>query len=539
MSFAKKYASSKLGVLDYKGTWDANSNTPQLVDSVGDKGDYYVVSVAGNTNLNGETDWQPGDWVLFSGTDWQKVDNSQYDTTQQVTLYENNAAIYADAYPGIPDPSFRDGWYFKNTAIGQKINWYFFDGTAENISLGDFSCYAVVTFDSVQDKPFFGIYTIRSGAGDAGSWYRSRIVPVPVNTAIPGVKYLMYFGKEPKVHASLPRLPMTLSSSTVGPQDPTERILTVSLGSNSAASIGACNFIVETLGLNSTSIKRELNLKIRKANQSDLSVETLERTQSIESLQVSLDTESQRAQVAEYNLQLLAEEAKDRSFHTGVQLSSTISDFVESVHSSVTSLFGEGTDISFIYPDENGKIQALLNPTGVTAGSYNTFTVDSRGRIIAASNTESGNAGLDVQITSQTNSTTLTSFSDIVGLESSTLLPGLYRFTFMALANSTSTSTGVGVKLASNTASISTIYGKYAITQSVPGTTQSYEYDQISQNTNVTSTSSVSTYFGFVIQGEGVVRVLSSGTLVMKFRSEVNDSAVSINPDAILRLEKL
>jgi len=58
----------------YKGTWDANANVPTLVSSVGTANQYYVVSVAGNTNLNGITNWQVGDWAIFNGTVWQKVD---------------------------------------------------------------------------------------------------------------------------------------------------------------------------------------------------------------------------------------------------------------------------------------------------------------------------------------------------------------------------------------------------------------------------------------------------------------------------------
>ena len=71
-----------LGALVYKGTWDASSNTPTLTSSVGNKGDYYYVSVAGSTNLNGITDWQVGDFAVFSGTVWQKIDNT--DAVQSV-----------------------------------------------------------------------------------------------------------------------------------------------------------------------------------------------------------------------------------------------------------------------------------------------------------------------------------------------------------------------------------------------------------------------------------------------------------------------
>jgi hypothetical protein len=65
-----------LGALSYQGTWDASTNTPTLTSSVGTKGYYYVVSVAGNTNLNGITDWLVGDWAVYNGSIWQKVDNT-------------------------------------------------------------------------------------------------------------------------------------------------------------------------------------------------------------------------------------------------------------------------------------------------------------------------------------------------------------------------------------------------------------------------------------------------------------------------------
>lgn len=65
-----------IGALNYQGTWNATTNTPTLTSSVGTKGYYYVVSVAGTTNLNGITDWQIGDWAVYNGTAWQKIDNT-------------------------------------------------------------------------------------------------------------------------------------------------------------------------------------------------------------------------------------------------------------------------------------------------------------------------------------------------------------------------------------------------------------------------------------------------------------------------------
>lgn len=66
-----------LGALKYQGTWNASTNSPAIpAASSSNRGFYYVVAVAGTTSLNGEADWQVGDWLVSSGTSWGKVDNS-------------------------------------------------------------------------------------------------------------------------------------------------------------------------------------------------------------------------------------------------------------------------------------------------------------------------------------------------------------------------------------------------------------------------------------------------------------------------------
>ena len=72
---------SVAGGLSYQGTWNASTNTPTLASSVGTNGYYYIVDVAGSTNLNGITDWQIGDWLLFNGSVWQKIDQSNLVTS--------------------------------------------------------------------------------------------------------------------------------------------------------------------------------------------------------------------------------------------------------------------------------------------------------------------------------------------------------------------------------------------------------------------------------------------------------------------------
>jgi len=67
---------SVAGGLSYQGTWNASTNTPTLASGVGVNGYYYITATAGSTNLDGITDWQIGDWLLFNGANWQKIDQS-------------------------------------------------------------------------------------------------------------------------------------------------------------------------------------------------------------------------------------------------------------------------------------------------------------------------------------------------------------------------------------------------------------------------------------------------------------------------------
>ena len=72
---------SLAGGLSYQGTWNASTNTPTLASGVGTNGYYYIVATAGSTNLDGITDWQIGDWLMFNGTVWQKIDQSNLVTS--------------------------------------------------------------------------------------------------------------------------------------------------------------------------------------------------------------------------------------------------------------------------------------------------------------------------------------------------------------------------------------------------------------------------------------------------------------------------
>jgi hypothetical protein len=72
-AFVQNIASAFAGGLNYQGAWNASTNTPTLTSSVGTRGYLYQVSVAGTTNLDGNSTWNVGDLANFNGTVWQRI----------------------------------------------------------------------------------------------------------------------------------------------------------------------------------------------------------------------------------------------------------------------------------------------------------------------------------------------------------------------------------------------------------------------------------------------------------------------------------
>jgi hypothetical protein len=80
-------------VVTYLGTWNAATNTPTLVNGVGDAGDMYICNVAGTVNFGaGPVTFAVGDWVLYGSGTWQKS-NGQNGTVTSVGLSTNGGAI--------------------------------------------------------------------------------------------------------------------------------------------------------------------------------------------------------------------------------------------------------------------------------------------------------------------------------------------------------------------------------------------------------------------------------------------------------------
>ncbi|QOR55482.1 MAG: hypothetical protein ULS35scaffold63_39 [Phage 33_17] len=63
--------------LNFKGNWNASTNTPHLQDGTGTAGDTYLVSVSGTQNLgSGNITFDINDFVLYNGETWGKSASS-------------------------------------------------------------------------------------------------------------------------------------------------------------------------------------------------------------------------------------------------------------------------------------------------------------------------------------------------------------------------------------------------------------------------------------------------------------------------------
>ncbi len=75
-----KWEPTDLDGLTYRGAWNVNTMVPDLESmSTAKKGDYYVVNIGGDSDLlnpgTPET-WYPGDWALYNGSFWERLNNS-------------------------------------------------------------------------------------------------------------------------------------------------------------------------------------------------------------------------------------------------------------------------------------------------------------------------------------------------------------------------------------------------------------------------------------------------------------------------------
>ena len=128
--------------LTYLGAWDAFLNFPTITSSVGTNGNYYIVSVSGTTNINGISDWQIGDWIIFNGSVWQKIDNSDvvgYDLIQNdgASFPKRNTLNFKGAAVSVSDNINKTDVTIDTVGGGSSIAYYLNGSVNQGIFAGN------------------------------------------------------------------------------------------------------------------------------------------------------------------------------------------------------------------------------------------------------------------------------------------------------------------------------------------------------------------------------------------------------------------
>lgn len=88
------YSQLPESAIEFKGAWNAQTNTPTLADGTGTKGDFYVVSVAGTQNLgSGNIQFFVNDRVIYDGEVWQRLSAGDVKTVNSVQPVNGNITL--------------------------------------------------------------------------------------------------------------------------------------------------------------------------------------------------------------------------------------------------------------------------------------------------------------------------------------------------------------------------------------------------------------------------------------------------------------
>lgn len=94
------YSQLPESAIEYKGQWNAETNTPTLVDGTGTKGDFYVVSVAGTHNFgSGDIQFFVNDRVIYDGSVWSRLSAGDVKTVNNISPVNGNIPLTGENIP--------------------------------------------------------------------------------------------------------------------------------------------------------------------------------------------------------------------------------------------------------------------------------------------------------------------------------------------------------------------------------------------------------------------------------------------------------
>ena len=132
------YSQLPESAMEYKGQWNAETNTPTLADGTGTKGDFYIVSVAGTQNLgSGNIQFFVNDRVIYDGSVWSRLSAGDVKTVNSVLPENGNVALTGENIPvSSTDPTLLSAplatnRYADHSVTVKKVNFTFKDVMAK------------------------------------------------------------------------------------------------------------------------------------------------------------------------------------------------------------------------------------------------------------------------------------------------------------------------------------------------------------------------------------------------------------------------
>ncbi len=126
---------SLIGAVKFKGFWNATTNVisssdltingdPMPAAASGNDGWYFIVTVAGTTNIDGNNDWKIPDVIISNGSTWSKIDNSD-----MVVSVNGVTPVNGDITLTTNNISENTNLYFTNERVDDRVASLIQNGT--------------------------------------------------------------------------------------------------------------------------------------------------------------------------------------------------------------------------------------------------------------------------------------------------------------------------------------------------------------------------------------------------------------------------
>lgn len=135
-------------VMEYKGTWNAATNTPTLANGTGNQGDVYLCNVAGTVDFGaGPIAFVVGDQVIYSGSIWQRASGAT-GTVTSVAITESGDSLNITGSPITTSGTINIGFNGTNlqyvngagnlTTFPDLTGYVPYSGATANVNLGEY-----------------------------------------------------------------------------------------------------------------------------------------------------------------------------------------------------------------------------------------------------------------------------------------------------------------------------------------------------------------------------------------------------------------